>query len=788
MNRYEYGLSVAALTFLVIASGTVNAAYAQPAGTFPSNVPEDPTVSDEIIVTGTKQNLTVQEVDVSVEVFDQERLDREALFELRDVLQRTPNIVSSGVNSDFTIRGIGRRGVGGAGGGVTSNVYLDGAPISNGALAFGSESVWDIEQIEVLRGPQSTVQGRNALAGAVVLRTADPTHDWTGKGRLRMAEFGSQQFSGVVSGPIIADEIAFRFAADFQTTDGFIDNVATGESDDARENLLLRAKILVEPSQLPDLRAEFTVDYNDSTSSFSRLVAPVQANDPTFTSFDPSALETFGRPNSADLENIRILTDISYDLSSDITLQAIGTFEKTNSDESIGSRETVSLFRSAIETDVTTTVTYSAELRLQYDFGRWTGYVGAYYFRDDADRDLDFANAILDEAPIEIPLDPEDSIFGFTNSFTGETRNYALYAQTRFALNEDWIFDVSIRYDNEEALNSGVVTSNRFVDPASCVTTVPGFLVGLPDPIITAPCIDFVELLTPNANTPPQAASFDAFLPRATATYNISDNSSVFASFQRGYRAGGAFVQQTGGAVGVTVGTFDPEFLTNYEIGFRSQWLDNRLRVNGNFFFSIIDDQQVQIQGPSGNANDVSIENAGRSRLFGAELTADLRPADGLNFYGSIGLLDAEFRDFPFVQAPSRFENLAGNELANAPTVSFAVGGSYAHRSGFFGDLSLSYTGERQPRRNIENLGEAEFGPGVSELLEPLSILNARLGFEEENYTLYLFGTNLLNDSSSLNREFGDINPTTGELAFLPEPFFVLSRPRTFGLGVDFEL
>lgn len=743
---------------------------------------------DEIVVTGTKQDLTVQEVDSSVEIFDADRLDREALFDLRDVLQRTPNVVSNGINSDISIRGVGRRGVGGAGGGVTSNVYLDGAPISNGALVFGSESVWDIDQIEVLRGPQSTVQGRNALAGAIVLRTADPTYDWRAKGRIRIAEYDSHQFAGVISGPIIADQLAFRLAADYQSTDGFVDNAVTGENDDATENLLLRAKLLAEPDQLPGFRAEFTVDYNEADSGFSRIVAPVQADDPTFVDFDPADFLSSGRPSRATLDNIRLLTDISYDLSPELSLQAIGTYEKTDTVETIGTRETISLFQSAIESDVATTKTYSAELRLQYDFGRWTGYVGAYYFRDNSDRDLDFANAILDTSPIPIPLDPPDSIFGFTNSFDSETRNYAFYAQTRFELNPKWTFDISLRYDNEEALNSGVVTSNRFVDPATCETTVPGFLVGVSEPLVTAPCIDFVELLTPNALTPPQTASFDAFLPRGTVIYNLGDDRSVFVSVQRGYRAGGSFVQQTGGADGVIVGTFNPEFLTNYEAGFRSQWLDKRLTFNGNVFFAVINDQQVQIQGPSGNGNDISIENAGRSRLYGAELSADFSAAEGLNFFGSLGLLNAEFRDFPFAVGESDFENLAGNDLANAPSLSFTVGGSYAHISGVFADTSLNYTGTRQPTRNIENLGETEFGLGVTEELDALSVLNARIGYKGDRFTAYVFGTNLLDSNNAINKDFGGINPTTDDLIFLTDPFFVLTRPRLIGVGLDIEL
>ncbi|MEM9990043.1 MAG: Plug domain-containing protein [Pseudomonadota bacterium] len=144
------GLNGVAVAALIMGWGS---AIAQTEGA------EDRGENDTIIVTGTKQNLSLQEVDVSAEVFDQDRLDREALFDLNDVLARTPNIVTTGTNGQITIRGLDRFGTGGAGQGVTSNVYLDGAPINNRALIFGSDSVWDVEQIEILRGPNPLFRG-----------------------------------------------------------------------------------------------------------------------------------------------------------------------------------------------------------------------------------------------------------------------------------------------------------------------------------------------------------------------------------------------------------------------------------------------------------------------------------------------------------------------------------------------------------------------------------------------------------------------------------------------------
>ncbi|MEM6413226.1 MAG: TonB-dependent receptor [Pseudomonadota bacterium] len=747
---------------------------------------------DQIIVTGTKQNLSQQDIDVSVEVFNQDRLDAEVLFDLQDVLQRIPNVVTGGGNDNITIRGFSRRGT--AGQGEASNIYLDGAPL---AIGFSSDTIWDIDQIEILRGPQSTVQGRNALAGAIVLRTADPTYEFEGKARVRAAEFGTQQYSGVVSGPIIADQLAARFAADFQTTNGFIES-GVGVSDPiARENLMLRGKLLFEPEFLSGLRAELAFDYNELERGGGPSVTSAEfTNIAALTEFDPQEFVTFGPPSVIDLTTFRILSDISYDLSPEFTIRGIGTYEDLSSDFILGDPDDPDRFLGNDFGSFIDAKTYSAELRLEYDIGHWTGYVGAYYFQDESNR-VDNSFSLLTDTVTEfvgfpLPFTPANSVFAANGILDTNRENYAFYFATRFEPNEKWAFDFSIRYDNENFETTGEGLTSFDVSPDTCVGTVPVFVLpaGTPNPsgqpLVTAPCNVLAGLLPVTPPTP-QATSFNAILPRGTVTYKVNEDVSVFGSVQRGYRAGGTFSTTDGFAF--NVGTYDPEYLTNFEVGFRSQWLDRRLTVNGNFFYSILDDQQISLTGASGLGDDFIIVNAGKSIYYGAELSADYKVADGFDIYGSLGLLDAEFDDFPFaVEFPgSPFENLAGNELPNAPTVSFTVGGSYEHPSGFFTDASLNYTGRRQSFRNVENLGPTELGPGLDEEVDPRSILNARIGYEIDRFTVFVFGTNLLNETDPTSIDLANVNATTGELNFFGGGFFEFAEPRVFGVGLDFR-
>lgn len=782
----------------------------------------DPIDTDVIIVSGTKQELTLQEAEVSVEVFEASRLDQENLFELDDVLARIPNVNGRSA-SNITIRGISRSGTGGQG--VTSNVYLDGAPISTAALTAGFDSVWDIEQIEVLRGPQSTVQGRNALAGAIVLRTNDPTYDWETKFRTRYASFDTQQYAAAISGPIIKDELAFRIAVDYQSTDGFITNALTLDDQANRNNLLTRAKLLVEPSRLPKLRAEFTIDYNKTSGgAFTSTVgAPENITTETFFNFDFDEFVTFLTPQSIDSDTIRVLTDITYDINDVWSIHLVGTHEDNKSLASVGDSQNPLRFAASslnenFDNDEES-LTTSGELRFQYDLGRWSGSIGGYYFQDRNEFVSTFVTPLARFAS-GLPLIPDNTTLSNQTNGFAEVRNFAFYGQTRFDLDERWTFDFSIRYDNERFTTPGEVTPLGIVNPDTCIVDIDkptiDALFGRFNFSFPLTCTALVEAFTPGTTQFPETTTFSAVLPRGTVTYNITDDVSIFFSGQRGYRAGGTFSTVLGGVL--QLGEFDPEFLTTYEIGFRSKSLDNSLTINGNFFYSTYRGQQVTVPGASGGDIDSTIENIGSSRIFGAEFFADYRATDNLNVYGSIGLLNTELTEFPYqlenreldVQLP--FQNLAGNNFPNAPTLSFTVGATYEHPSGFYSNASVNYLGSRET--DIFNLNENDFAAlatafptrfadlPVSDLtqrIDPNIAMNARIGYTEDHFSIYAYGSNLLNDNSPIAVSAATVIASTDPEAIEASGVIVLENglqptvtatrqfatPRVFGIGLD---
>lgn len=289
-------------------------------------------VLDPVTVSGEKTERTLQETATSVAIFDSKALQqRPGLASTNDVLSRVPNVVYNGSGSQApTIRGIDGTGptVGGYAfvAGIRSrvNLMVDGRPTSFNELVYGDNSLWDVEQVEVLRGPQSTMQGRNAIAGAVVMKTKDPTWDWQSGGRAGFGTQDSRQLAAYVSGPVIDDQLAFRIAADRQTRETFVKGVQSFSGvphpGDFQSDTL-RGKFLMEPRQWDGFSTLFTINYSKTTSPQAESVkwpeaGLVTANPTNTPAFEPRTVSgiadtTWMLNDTFTLENTFSYTDLA---------------------------------------------------------------------------------------------------------------------------------------------------------------------------------------------------------------------------------------------------------------------------------------------------------------------------------------------------------------------------------------------------------------------------------------------------------------------------------------------
>ncbi|MEM1191436.1 MAG: TonB-dependent receptor [Pseudomonadota bacterium] len=714
---------------------------------------------EELIVYGTKANRTLQETSVSVELFTSERIEEEVLFSLDDILLRTPNVSMNNVQTGLSIRGIDQDGVGQAGAGQTSQIYIDGSPLS-GTAQFNVQSTWDVSQVEVLRGPQSTTQGRNALAGAVVMRTEDPGYDWTAKGRLHVATEDTFKGSLAFGGPIIEDQLAFRVAYDKQDFETGLREVTTGDKQQFQNYEMIRGKLLLEPEAIPDLRIVAQAQYSESDfGDFNFAIAPVSFDDPAFEDFDPFGNETHSRTNFSDVETSRFILDSRYRISDHWNLIGLFTYEETEQlrESRFSLPETLGLPPSQTggETEVA-----AAELRLEFDFERWSGWLGAYYY-DEQLQGGGLNIVSFDFLGLPFPVDPPDSILIVDLLNRNSIENEAVFADFTYQISEKWALNFGARYDREERENPGTTTSVR-VDPEDCVLAIPG-----------AP---LCSSLIPGQTQPASPAEFSAFLPRIGLTHRFDADRSVSFGVQRGYRAGGAQNIVEFATGGVTLNEFDAEFVTNYELAFRSQWWDRTLTINANVFYTEWEDQQVTVPGPNGDPRLSRVENAGESELYGLELSLFYTPSDNLSVFASLGLLETEFVDFPFAAVPGDLQNIAGNSFPFAPSVTGALGFNYEHASGVYTNWNVSYRGGQYS--DVANLVVNEVGSYV--------LVNARLGYSRSNWNVFLYGNNLFDDRFATSRGYAFADTDTGLINVNDNAAQRINQPRIAGLAVEF--
>jgi len=388
---------------------------------------------EEITVYGELRERSLQDTQTSVSVVDGEELDRSVDKDFFDVVDRLPGVNAQGGGFGVVIRGIPDFGVGG--GGQAVNYQIDGASVPAGqALRTSSLSTWDLEQLEILRGAQSTQQGPNALAGAVILRSREPVLGrYEFKARADVGYFSETRFAGAVNIPV-TDQIALRISAEDYHSDGDISNQFTGE-DNAFEGLTtVRAKARFQPSQALD--AVLTYTYSDNQ------FADQSINDQLFPEerLVPDLSDTSGVTHAVNLratydfnQQWSMLSDTSY-LNSDYILFIAE--EPLNPTATPGGR-------------TVDDISVSQELKFDYSGERLRTVFGGYFQRFE--KDLDFEARIPDVSiflPLPPGLPPISAIFG--NTVDGTSRNLAAFGEVEYDLNENWTLVAGMRYDAEK--------------------------------------------------------------------------------------------------------------------------------------------------------------------------------------------------------------------------------------------------------------------------------------------------------------------------------------------------
>ena len=543
---------------------------------------------DTIVVEGGKRDLPLSETGTSVAVATGEQLEDLGITDLRDAYDLTANVRnvdSSGGNAGFVIRGLSTEGVKEQplNAAPLTAVIIDGTAQTIESQRRGARGLWDVEQVEIYRGPQSTLQGRGALAGAVVVKTKDPTFEPEGDLRLIYGTNNRREAAFAVSGPVVEDVLALRLSGESRFRERGIDYAFDEyEEMDEDEFRNLRGKALYVPAGLPQL--SFLLTLSESFDKTGDTTVNREFFDREFTEDDSAALEFREARNfNASLETV-------YEFDNGMTLTGVTSW--LDAQTHITAPEGYYYYRDEPRDETS----FSQDIRLNFgdEVSEWAGVVGLYYGRFDAEFDS------------YMTFEP---FAGFTYVYQdyireSETEHVSAYADIDWRFADKWKLTFGGRLLHEEVF-----------------TSIDGEIQYTP--------VDFEGT---NDDT--------VFLPKLGLSYEIDDRQTVALTVSRGYRSGFYSLLDAAGPTKV-----DPEYLATYDLGYRIEDPAGLWRVGANVFYSEYEDQQVFIP-TDGNFGPGRTENGGRSEMYGVEVEGSYSFVSGLTLFGSLGLLETEFLDF----------------------------------------------------------------------------------------------------------------------------------------------
>lgn len=670
---------------------------------------------EQQVVEGEKIVRTVRDTQTSVSVVTGKDIEERQIRDLDEAVGQAANVVTTqDPNAGFAVRGLnseGQTGLQHISGVPLIGVVVDGVTQNPDAVRRGARALWDVEQVEVLRGPQSTLQGRNAIGGTVTVKTNDPTYKLGGgvEGTIGTNDLYGAGF--VLNSPIVAGQSAFRISGYKTERDRGIDYADPENEDmgiDAYDTL--RGKLLIEPDSLPGFSALFTASRTHDAPG-SGIVSG-----PNFTERELDYTSSFTDFREATVENYA--ADLSYELSPGLTLRSVTAYADTDSE--IYTAAGAELIRDG---DNVTGTDFTQDVRLEIDNrgNGLSGVVGLFYGRfersafNDSSLHIPFLSGIplvaYYEQLLGMPL--QDVTMPYMDGITAsETTSVAAYADLRYRWDR-WVFNAGGRLLRDEIKTRENVVS---LDAFAYLYDYFGFVPG-------------PYYVTTDTET---KATFNEFLPKLGITYDLTDNQTVGASYNKGYRTG--FQQFVVDFDGPRASTVAPEYLDAFELSYRSNWLNKTLEFNANVFYYDYKDQQVAFLD---RVYDVSeILNVGSSHAYGAEFETRWRPIQELQLFASLGLLQTKFDDFKRGTGPQ--DDFTGNKYPEAPSFTFAAGALYRSAQGWFLGANVRHIDGHYSTGAINN--------SPTRFVDSYTVVDARAGWQWENYTLTLFAKNLFDE------------------------------------------
>ncbi len=691
---------------------------------------------EEIIVTATRRDTSLQEVAASVTAVSGDDLLDKGIVNFSDISDTISGLTleqpASAISSGVYIRGIGTGGTTGALESV--GVMVDGVYQVRVGTAFSE--LMDIERVEILRGPQGTLFGKNTTAGVIRIFTADPdTNLFSGKMQGVMGNLGAKEIRGLVNIPFAQGVAGLRLNAYSAERDGYTRNEFLGVDTRNQDRKGYRGKLLIEPAD--NLKIKLSAEHHEREIAMDEALAVYSPTLELVAGPLPPVGVGHSQENRLGMvaDDIdRYVVNLSWDFGSH-TLTTISALEESSlfldndQDNTIRDGTVLSGGLSGV-TNLSDTKSQTHEIQLASNNDSALKYLLGYYWQNE---EL--------YSPTSVIFGPPSNPQGPPLVTTRDVNSGAAFGSLTYSFNDEWDASIGVRYteDEREGENynfSGIKTFHELTYSAKLV-------------------------------------------------YEPDKDLMFYFSHDKGFKSGGiqrefastCDVNTGSGCTTPEQALWKPETTLNYELGMKSELFNNKVRLNTAAFFQTFDDFQVT-QNLLGTAN-VIVSNAAEVETMGLEAEFTALVSERLTVDGSVTVVDAEYKDYKnapcnSASCSSNVQDLSGETLDHAPTISFNLGGEYRSTLGSSAELEW-FARADVIHRSSQQLNEVQ-SPETKE--DGYYLLNARIGLEplDSSWKITLWGNNLGNDGYLVWAE-SDRNGVSR----------IPGLPRTYGLTMDVE-
>jgi iron complex outermembrane recepter protein len=689
---------------------------------FYANVAAQELMIEEIMVTATTRPESMQDIPIAVSAFTGDAIEEAGVKDIRDIAGQTPglSIKSRGdTEASVFIRGIGSQ-TPAIGADPAVGIYIDGVYAARGTNA--TAAFFDVERVEIVKGPQGTLFGRNASAGAIAIITRKPEiGESYGSALLGFGDEGQQKYEFIYNASL-SDSTALRFGAKHDRRDGLYFNGATGKELNGRDNLNVRLSFLY------DARASYTSHLSAEYIEFANTAG-----------FVGPAEEFIGEvrqddsPADQSLESVRVNWTNAWDLSDNTLLTSITGYYSHDVNVTPVDADKIELFVASFEEPQDARF-FSQELRLNVANDRWDWFVGASYvteklsFRNNLaydefiladifglnaiDIEGDACNGTIDfgdgNGPVPVPVCLSNAVE--QPSGNGETTSWAVYADTSWRVSDRFNIHAGVRYtEDDKELTYRMPSTGGLLGDADGQGNfgLNGQIFG---PVTVGPI---------NA-----IGTYSSTDPRVALNFHVSDGVMLYVSGAKGYKSGG--LNRTVDPGTLTILPFEKEESTTYEAGIKSSLFGGRGQLNAAVFRNDYDNFQL-----SRLTNMLpQVENVGDVEVSGLDLDFRFLLTDAFEIWGSLSLLDTEV-----VNAVD--SSLLGNKSVQAPEKSGSLAGKYSIPAGS-GDVDITaiYMYSESFFFDLENIYEQP----------SYSTLDARIAWSSDKWGIALAGENLTDE------------------------------------------